>query len=644
MPYPPLRSCSRWTLFGLVLCTANLAAPAPSTVNGQERTFASLLPESTVAYVEFTSAEQWLTHPLRGKLQRSEAFLKIWRSPEVLEMRGAQTLIELALGDSVENIAVKLTAGGMVLAFDPESQGAVLLARTKDREWLSVYLQRLVKLARDDATGKGNPDPIEQGDYRGLTVYKIDKALLTTLDDVLLITNQKALGQAIVDSYLNGSTTSAAATGAAADTTTDNNSAAPWGLAASERFQSVLQSRQTTTRTASTESATASTAQEIAWAYVDVAAVRDAGAAQELLGGRAKDFGAELILGGVLANLHRTPSLVAALELKEQSIALEVSAPHDAAWVGEEREFFVGPAGMGQALPVLVTDDTLASLSAYRDMSQMWLRAGDLFDEQVNDQLAQADSTLTTLFSGRDFGEDILGALQPELRIVVARQVFAAEQPMPSIRLPSFALVGQLRNPELMRGELKRIFQSLIGFLNIIGAMEGQPQLDLNMESSGSMQLLTASYVREVDRQVAEGAPIQFNFSPSVAFVDDAVIVSSTTALARNLAEQMPTKAASGSLPAVSVKAPVSPADPTVEERNINTLLEIDGAALFQTLVDNREQLVAQNMLEEGHSKDEAEGEVDTLLSILTLFKAARLELGFGSRAELNVHLEFASE
>lgn len=635
----PLPSFSQWTLFGLVLCTANLAAPAPSTAHGQERTFASLLPESTVAYVEFTPAEQWLTHPLREKLQRSEAFLKIWRSPEVLEMRGAQTLIELALGDSVENIAVKLTAGGMALAFDPESEGAVLLARTKDREWLNDYLQRLVKLVRDDATGKGNPDPIEQGDYRGLTVYKIDKALLTTLDDVLLITNQKSLGQAIVESYLNGSST-----GAAAEATTDNHSAAPQGLAATERFQSMLQSRQATTRTASTESAAVSTAQEIAWAYLDVASVRDAGAAKELLGGRAKDFGAELILGGVLANLHRTPSLVAALNLNEQSIALEMSAPHAAAWVGEEREFFVGPAGMGQALPTLVTDDMLASLSAYRDMSQMWLRAGDLFDEQVNDQLAQADSTLTTLFSGRDFGEDILGALQPELRIVVARQVFAAEQPTPAIRLPSFALVGQLRNPELMRGELKRIFQSLMGFLNIIGAMEGQPQLDLDMESNGSMQLLTASYVRAVDRQVAEGAPIQFNFSPSVAFVDDAVIVSSTTALARKLAAQIPTKAPSGSSTEVSAKAPVTPADPTVAERNINTLLEIDGAALYQTLADNREQLVAQNMLEKGHSQEEAEGEIDMLLSILTLFKQARLELGFGSHAELNVHLEFASE
>lgn len=642
---------------------------------GQERGFASLLPESTVAYVEFTAAEQWLTHPLREKIQRSEAFLKIWRSPDVLEMRGAQTLIELALGDSLENIAVKLTAGGMVVAIDRERDGGALLARTHDREWLTEYLRRLVKLARDDAKGKGNPDPIEQGDYRGLTVYKIDQALITTLDDILLVTNQKALGQEIADRFLASRSTGAAATTDAATESTTNatahsNTASPRSLAASERFQSVLQSmsqsRQGTGGGGASDSSTPSAAQEIAWAYVDVEAMRDAGLAKELLGGRAKDFGAELILGGVLANLHRTPAITASLSLQEQSLALELSGPHDVAWVSEEREFFFGPGGTGQALPALVIDDTLATLSAYRDMSQMWLRAGDLFEEQVNDQLAQADSTLTTLFSGRDFGEDILGALKPELRVVVARQLFETEQLTPAIRLPSFALVGQLRDPELMRGELKRIFQSLIGFLNIIGAMEGQPQLDFDMETNGSLQLLTATYVREVDRRVNDAVPIQFNFSPSVAFVHDAVIISSTSQLARKLAEQLPTGSPSQAGPSQAGPSQAGPsqagpsqagstepattspsppkADPRIVERDSNTLLEINGAALYQTLLDNRAQLVAQNMLEKGYSKDEAEGEIQTLLSIVTLFQAARVQLVFDSRAELNLHLEFASE
>ncbi len=603
-----LPSVPRWALFSLAICAAT------SSCNGQEREFSSLLPDSTVAYVELAPAEKLLGHPMREKLQRSEAFLKLWRSPEVLKMRGGMTVAELALGDSLENVASKLTDGGMAIGVDRKHNGAVLLARSTDREWLESYLERIVKLAQDDAKAKGNENTFKETDYRGLTVYKIGEAIFTSLDEILLVTNQQELGKAIVDGYLAGGEVGQSQS-----------------LSASTQFQLAAESRQ---RARDNQSAGGELAasQEIGWGFIDIAALRDAGLAQDLLGGQAKDFAAELILGGLLANLHHTPVVTASLKLEEQSIALELSSPHDSSWGGEERDFFFGTNGRGQTLPTLNSEETVASLSAYRDLSQMWLRAGDLFNEQVNDQLAQADSTLTTLFSGRDFGEEILGALHPELRLVVARQVFDGDQPTPAIRLPSFALVGQLREPTLMRSELKRIFQSLIGFLNIVGAMEGQPQLDQNMETDGDQQLLTATYVREIDRQSDANAPIQFNFSPSVAFVGDSVIISSTIPLAKQLAKQL-------QLPADSAATNSKPST-----KITNTILQVSGTALLQTLTDNLDQLIAQNMLEEGHSKDEAEAEIGMLLSIITLFKDASLQLEFDTQARLSAQLNFADQ
>ena len=129
----------------------------------------------------------------------------------------------------------------------------------------------------------------------------------------------------------------------------------------------------------------------------------------------------------------------------------------------------------------------------------MWRRAGDLFNEQTNEELAKADSGLTTLFGGKDFGEDILGALRPETQVVVARQVFAAGQSTPAIKLPAFGLVAELKDPAKMQPELRRTFQSLIGFLNVVGAMNGQPQLDLDMEKSDAAQFVTASYLPDPD-------------------------------------------------------------------------------------------------------------------------------------------------
>ena len=52
-----------------------------------------------------------------------------------------------------------------------------------------------------------------------------------------------------------------------------------------------------------------------------------------------------------------------------------------------------------------------------------------------------------------------------------------------------------------MQPELRRTFQSLIGFLNIVGAMNGQPQLDLDMEKSEAAQFVTASYLPDPDCQ-----------------------------------------------------------------------------------------------------------------------------------------------
>ena len=79
--------------------------------------------------------------------------------------------------------------------------------------------------------------------------------------------------------------------------------------------------------------------------------------------------------------------------------------------------------------------------------------------------------------------------------MVVARQLFAEGQPAPAIKLPAFGVVAELKDPAKMQPELRRTFQSLVGFLNIVGAMNGQPQLDLDMEKSDAAQFVTASYL-----------------------------------------------------------------------------------------------------------------------------------------------------
>jgi hypothetical protein len=228
-----------------------------------------------------------------------------------------------------------------------------------------------------------------------------------------------------------------------------------------------------------------------------------------------------------------------------------------------------------------------------------------LFEEAVIAGLAQADSQLSTIFSGMDFGEDVLGALQPGVQIVVSENTFV-DPYVPDVKLPSFALVGKLKDPDKIRRKLKIAFQSVIGFANINLGMQGQPQLDLETERISDGSIFAAQYFYEDD--VEEGL-LLFNFSPTIAFQGPYLIVSSTRDLAVELA-----RVASQRDPSQS------------EESQTNTRLEIEGNGLSRILNLNAESLLASNMLEKGNTRKQAEVEISYLLAAVKLLKDAQLD------------------
>jgi hypothetical protein len=236
----------------------------------------------------------------------------------------------------------------------------------------------------------------------------------------------------------------------------------------------------------------------------------------------------------------------------------------------------------------------------------MWLRAGDLFDENINDGLAEADANLTTFFSGKDFGEDILGALTPQIGFIATKQSFADIMPVPTIKLPQFALVMDLREPESMTRELRRTFQSMIGFFNVIGAMEGRPQLEMDMlKLDNGAQLVTSTYIPESGEERSTDASILFNFSPSVGFFGSRFVVASTDRFAKEL---VTSKATSGGPSA-------------------NTNVSLNAGTLKSVLDENREQLISQNMLSDGNSREEAETAIQLLLEFVGYFEGATVDL-----------------
>jgi hypothetical protein len=226
----------------------------------------------------------------------------------------------------------------------------------------------------------------------------------------------------------------------------------------------------------------------------------------------------------------------------------------------------------------------------------------------MNDELAKADANLTTFFAGKDFGEDILGAFGPSMQILVNRQDFENVLPKPALRLPSFALAGRLENAEETRTELRRTFQSFVGFLNVIGAMQGNPQLDQNIEFHRDEKIYTTAFVPESDEKDSERARIHFNFSPTLAFLDDRFFIASTTQLAKDLMD-------------------AAHEEQTTRVEPSNTAIKLNAKALGESLNDNRDQLVAQNMIKKGQTREESQREIGMLLELLGLFKGVSFDM-----------------
>jgi Protein of unknown function (DUF3352) len=562
------------------------------TAVADDRTAAELLPPSTVVFVEISQPLDLLStiydHKLVRHIEELDQVRAAMEKKGYLDFKAGVAVVESQMGLPWRKIVGQTMGGGIVLALDAKTEGIAMLARATDPATQSKLIETLVNLASQDAKNKGTPSPVTTSDYRGIKVYGADKFQVAAVGDRLVITNNDELGKKIVNSFLDKPNES---------------------LAADAQFAKAHNAVSPSTT---------------AWGYFNTAALRDAGLAKKLFGGQADNVVAELIFGGILSTLRQTPYVTLGLDVSDRDVRLSASAPHDRTWAGDARVYYFGPEGKGIAPPRLSQHDAIVSLSFYRDISAMWQRAGDLLNEQSNEELAKADGGLTTLFGGKDFGEDILGALRPEIQLVVARQEFAAGQSMPAIKLPAFGLVADLKDPATMQPELRRTFQNLIGFLNVVGAMNGQPQLDLDMEKSAAAQFVTASYLPDPNAKDQPGAKINYNFSPSIAFAGSRFVVASTKAMAHILADDD------------DASRPPDDAAPVV-----NTDAELHFDALRNILADNRQQLVAQNILTAGHSKTEAEREISSVLDLVGWFDRLLLSLDTTS-SELRVSLDVA--
>ena len=274
--------------------------------------------------------------------------------------------------------------------------------------------------------------------------------------------------------------------------------------------------------------------------------------------------------------------------------------------------------------PNLTVPRQIAGVSFYRDLHKFYAAKDELFPERTSG-LIFFENMMGIFFTGRDLTEEVLGETLPEIRVVVAEQEYDRSAGTPRVQIPRFAIVFRMRDPEKFSMIAEEAWQKAVGLVNFTRGQQALPGLIIDRPSHEGTTFTTAyfSSAQEEERTALE---TRYNFRPALATIGDYLILSSTEGLTKDLIDALQAEMAGAPKP-----SPES-----------HSIVELDVVQLASILKANRANLVRQNMLEKGHSPEQAEAEIELLLGILDRLGQANLSVGNQdgrTTAELEVKL-----
>jgi hypothetical protein len=320
-----------------------------------------------------------------------------------------------------------------------------------------------------------------------------------------------------------------------------------------------------------------------------------------------------LLLAGLPANLKSSPWLALGIFVERQELVLRVFVGGDAAAGGVAA--FAKPVGEAKGVaPCLEVPREIAALSLYRNLAGFYAAKDELFPQRTSG-LIFFENMMGIFFSGRNLTDEVLAQMQPQVRLVVARQNYDPAIGTPEPQWPAFALVLGLRDAKEYGEVMEEAWQKALGLVNFTRGQKALPGLILDKVDHKGTSITVAKFsAKDVpDRNHLDQ---RFNFTPSLALVHGHAILSSTDQLARDLVDAL-------------AKAPPAIADST------HSLLQLSGAELAAVLKANRPVLVQGTMLKDGKSEAEAQQSIDILCALAGWADRATLKLGPGGEKQL---------
>jgi len=535
-----------------------------------------IAPEA-IAVLEISQPKALLDAALDSTISQavkaSPAYRDWISQPDFQQLFAAVDFFEASLDTDWRTGLGKLLGGGVTLAICPD-ETALMLVDSEDEKMLSQMHEMTLGIARGQAAKRGEPERVASGDHRGVQAWTFAKnEAHAILGNRLVIANNPEALKAVIDL---------------------RDAGAKRSLASLASYQAAGQ--------AVGEGAAARL-------FVNLDAVKRHLPFEKALAENT-NLGAAFLFGGMAEAARGSSWMAMGLRVDQGRLALEVVLDGGTPEAASPLAFAV-PATEGEgALPVLTVPRRIAGLSLYRDLYAFYAAKDELFPERTSG-LIFFENMMGIFFTGRELTEEVLAETHPEIRVVVAGQQYDPEIGTPAVQLPAFAAVFRLRDAAKFSGVVEEAWQKAVGLINFTRGQEALPGLIIDRPVHADVKFTTA-YFAPPEEEGGRDIHQRFNFRPSLAVVDDSLILSSTEGLTIDLID--------------ALKAEKDRAAQSMG--GTHSVLAVDAPRLAALLRANQEGLISGNMIKKGQTRQQAENELQVLLTLLETLPEARLEMG----------------
>ena len=502
------------------------------------------------------------------------AYQKQTSNPKFREFLGVVAYLEATLGTDWRTALAKLTGGGITFAVCPEDT-VILIVEAEDEQMLNKLHETFLNIAKDEARKQGQPDRVASKKYQDITAWTFNGEEAHAIIGKRFVLSNRLEGlKAVLDRR--------AGSGGA-------------GLASKLTYQTV-------------KSKMGSGA--VATAFADLALLKQIPDVAELLEQPRKNPLAALAFAGIVESIRDSNWLALRLDIQDSTLILQPMVDGRTVAQTSPAAFALPKEAGDGALPNLSVPRRIAAMTLYRDLHQFYAAKDELFPERTSG-LIFFENMMGIFFSGRDLTNEVLAETRPSLRFVVAEQQFDPAIGTPQVKLPAFAVIFRLRNPEQAKEIAEEAWQKALGLINFTRGQQALPGLIIDRLIHNNTKFSMA-YFSTTDVEDKTKLDTRFNIRPSLAMPGDYLILSSAEGLARDLIDALNREK-----------------QRTVEAlAETHSLLEMDGGRLASILEANRGTLVRGDMVKKGRTQEEAEAGIDLLITVVKLVERIGLSIG----------------